>query len=134
MTPVFDAVLAQLRLLTEARTRPDVDLHAVERNALNFILLALKGEATPDIQQQIDAYFKSAATAHTYLLELAQGWRCTECNSRVPGRAAMSGGSLFIICKACDARSAASEQGTAALHRHFPVVPGWNPKNSGFDT
>lgn len=133
MSPVFDAVLTQLRLLTEARARADVDLHAVERNALHFVLLALKAEADPETQAAIDAYFKGTAKAHTYLLELAQDWRCPACNSRVPGRAAISNGALFIVCKACEAKSAASERGRAALQRHFPVGPHWNPQHSGFD-
>ena len=133
MTPVFDAVLTQLRLLTEARTRPDVELHAVETNALHFILLALKAEADLPTQQAIDGYLKGGAKAHTYLPELAHGWRCPACNSRVPGRAAIAAASLFIICKACDTKSPATEQGSAALNRHFPVGPAWNPQDNGFE-
>jgi hypothetical protein len=134
MAPLSDAVLTQLRLLKEANARPDVAVHAVERNALHFLLLALKAEVDADTQTEIDAYLKTRAQAHTYLLELAQDWRCSGCGSRVPGGAAFTKSRLFIICKACEAKSPASERGTAALHLHFPVGPGWNPERSGFDT
>ena len=137
LAALLEAVKEPLRMLDDARAQPPDQRQASEKNALHFLLTALRAAGDEAVAQQIDRYLTESAHAATYLLDLANGWRCAACQQRVPGGAALSAvqsgaPKLAIVCKACGAASPATVDGTKALFRRFAVSAAWDPRPSGF--
>jgi len=107
--------------------------------AIQGELAALKGDAYRALRERMDEHAKASVSAREHLIELADGWQCSECKADVPASAAVKALpprklAVALVCKSCGASTPLAPQGDQAFARWFGhlVAPAWNPAANGF--
>lgn len=154
---ILELTTAQLAILRDAASRPDVDQAALTRTAFEMTLKGMRAAATKAVADAslpaesrarleafvaaANSYEKGAVRLGQHLIAISAGWQCPQCQSDVARSAALSGvaaGKGFVkielVCAECGARSVPTPQGRKVFEEKFGhlVAAGWNPEVHGF--
>ena len=153
---VIGDVEKHVAMLQDAAERPEVDRDRLAASALELLLRSmavhvealLSHERVPastraslgEALAAIRALEADSVRAEHHLSDLASGWRCSHCSSKVPREARVHarGGAfeVSLACQRCGRASVLAPEGRAMFDRVFGplATPGWDPSRHGFVT